>query len=174
MFLFDLLFGRSKKQEEAAPVSATKVMPGIKPAPAVGLAYDPNLIARFKDDHALLVEIYQSIADARTAGNLLRVQERLNQFRIVLQDHLLKENVRLYVYLEHQTKNDPARYETIHGFRREMDGIGRVVVDFLGKYKDIGSKPELSAEFATDLAAIGGALTARIAREEGTLYPMYA
>lgn len=173
MFLFDLLFGRGKKEESVA-APKTNVIPGIKPAPAVGLAFDPNLIARFKDDHALLLEIYKSIADARAAGNLQLVQERLNQFRIVLQEHLLKENVRLYVYLEHQAKNDPLRHETIHGFRREMDGIGRVVVAFLTKYKDIGTMPALEAEFETDLAAIGSALTSRIAREEGTLYPMYA
>ena len=55
-----------------------------------------------------------------------------------------------------------------------MDGIGGVVVGFLGKYRQIGIHPELVTEFASDFAAIGEALSGRIRREEDTLYPLYA
>lgn len=62
----------------------------------------------------------------------------------------------------------------MHGFRHEMDGIGRAVVGFLDKYQKIGSQPELAEQFATDLRGIGEALVARIKREEDLLYPMYS
>jgi hypothetical protein len=62
----------------------------------------------------------------------------------------------------------------MHGFRHEMDDIGRAVVGFLEKYKEIGQHPELARPFSTDLAAIGEALVARIKREEEILYPMYS
>jgi iron-sulfur cluster repair protein YtfE (RIC family) len=125
------------------------------------------------EDHSLLLEIYTAIEDARKTGELMTVQTRLVQFRMVLMDHLLKENVRLYIYLEHMLANDPVAHGLIHEFRHEMDAIGKVVVGFLGKYKEIGIHPELEADFTRDLAAIGEALVARIRREEETLYPMY-
>ncbi len=172
MFLFDLLFGRRRS---AAPEKAPAARPASGPtAPGTAIRHDPGLIAALKDDHRLLLEIFGSIQEASAAGDLRAVQKRLGQFRIVLQDHLLRENVRLYVYLEHLLRGDATSHELIHGFRHEMDAIGKAVVGFLERYKSIAAEPRLAASFGDDLAAIGEALTARINREEATLYPMYA
>ena len=178
MFLFDLLFGNRKNAPAPAvmpartAVAATPASPAS--APGTTIHHDSRLVEAFKEDHRLLIDIYNAIDADRRSGRLHTVQTRLEQFRMVLQDHLLKENVRLYVYLEHVLKNDPVSHQLMHDFRHEMDGIGRAVVGFLGKYRQIGIHPELAAEFATDFAAIGEALVGRIHREEDTLYPMYA
>lgn len=169
MFLFDLLFGKDKGKEREGGAARPAVN-----APGTGIRHDPQLIEGLKEDHRLLLEIFGAIDAARKSGELMTVQSRLDQFRMALQDHLLKENVRLYVYLEHQLANDPTSHEMMHGFRREMDAIGKVVVGFLAKYREIGIHPELADAFAADLAAIGQALGGRIRREEDTLYPMYA
>jgi iron-sulfur cluster repair protein YtfE (RIC family) len=176
MFFFDMLFGKKAAPTPGFPASSPGVA-AAKPqtaAPGTGIRHDPRLIEALKEDHRMLLDIYTAIDAARRAGDLLGVQTRLGQFRMVLQDHLLKENIRLYVYLEHVLQGDAVSHELMHEFRHEMDGIGRVVVSFLGKYRDIGVHPELAGEFAKDLAAIGEALVARIRREEDTLYPMYA
>lgn len=175
MFLFDFLFGRSKSQppakaEAAAPAA---VAPTSATAPGTMIRHDPALVGGLKQDHQLLLEIYGSIRKAAAAGDLPAVQTRLEHFRIVLQDHLLKENVRLYVYLEHMLQGDPTSHEMMHGFRHEMDAIGRTVVGFLNRYKFIAGEPSLAAAFAVELDSIGQALAARIRREEQTLYPMY-
>ncbi|MDD5296364.1 MAG: hemerythrin domain-containing protein [Rhodocyclaceae bacterium] len=174
MFLFDLIFGRKKDSTTSAPVPTATSAPADASAPGTRIHYDPSFIAALQEDHHILLEIFSGIEDARETGELLTVQTRLNQFRMVLMDHLLKENVRLYIYLEHMLANDPVSHELIHQFRHEMDTIGKVVVAFLGKYREIGIHPELAADFSRDLAAIGQALVARIRREEETLYPMYA
>lgn len=174
MFLFDLLFGKkTTPASPAAPVAAAPAAPAAS-APGTTIHYDPRLIETLKEDHSLLIDIYKAIDAARSEGNLMTVQTRLDQFRMMLQDHLLKENVRLYVYLEHVLAGDATSHQLMHEFRHEMDDIGRVVVGFLTKYRQIGIHPELAAAFGTDFAAIGQALTARIRREEDTLYPMYA
>ncbi|MDP2811481.1 MAG: hemerythrin domain-containing protein [Rhodocyclaceae bacterium] len=177
MFLFDLLFGKKKKPEAPAktPAAAAKTAPAsaVVNAPGTRIHHDSGLIAAFRSDHQLLLEIFTAIGEASHAGDLVETQKRLGHFRTVLMDHLLKENIRLYVYLEHLLANDPTRRQMVHEFRHEMDAIGRVVVGFLGKYKAIASQPELAAPFAKDLVAIGEALVARIRREEDLLYPMY-
>ena len=186
MFLFDLLFGKKKPPSAPAPASpaahaanaanatnATPSSPAAASAPGTAIHHDPALIAGLKRDHELLLEIFGAIGQASKAGDLAGVQKRLEHFRIALQDHLLKENVRLYVYLEHLLRGDPTSHQLMHGFRHEMDDIGRAVVAFLGKYKGIAAHPELAASFANDLAGVGQALAGRIRREEDTLYPMY-
>jgi hypothetical protein len=177
MFLFDKLFGKKAETAPGQAAAATAGAAAAKPqasAPGTAIHHDPRLIASLKEDHRLLLDIYKAVDAARVEGDLVSVQTRLGQFRMVLQDHLLKENVRLYVYLEHVLQGDPVSHQLMHEFRHEMDGIGRVVVGFLGKYKEIGIHPELAADFGKDFAAIGEALVARIRREEDTLYPMYA
>jgi len=180
MFLFEMLFGKKNAPATVATSSpftpaAGAARPQPKPsAPGTGIHHDARLIEALKEDHRLLLDIYRAIDAARREENLLTVQTRLGQFRMVLQDHLLKENVRLYVYLEHVLQGDPTSHQLMHEFRHEMDDIGRVVVGFLTKYREIGLHPELATEFGKDFAAIGEALVARIRREEDTLYPMYA
>lgn len=181
MFLFDLLFGKAKKPSPstsagAQPPDQTARSPATRAAIAPGtqIHHDPRLIEALKEDHRLLLDIFGAIDAARIQGDMLTVQTRLNQFRTVLRDHLLKENVRLYVYLEHILAGDPTSHQAMREFRHEMDGIGRVVAGFFAKFKEIGLHPEMAGEFGTDLSAIGAALVARIRREEETLYPMYA
>lgn len=174
MFLFDLLFGKPKKASPS-PGSAPRLdqAPSSK-APGTQIHHDHRLIEALQEDHRLLLEIFAAINSARLQGDLMTVQTRLNQFRVVLRDHLLKENVRLYVYLEHLLAGDSVSHQLMHEFRHEMDDIGRAVIGFLNQYKEIGLHPEMEGRFAADLAAIGEALVARIRREEDTLYPMYA
>lgn len=58
--------------------------------------------------------------------------------------------------------------------RHEMDGIGKAVVAFLAKYKDLSVDGNLVASFGRDLEAVGKVLVDRIQREEESLYPLYA
>lgn len=173
MFLFDLLFGK-KTAPATAPADVAAAPAPQASAPGTAIHHDPRLITALKEDHRLLLDIYKAIDAARAEGNLLTVQTRLGQFRMVLQDHLLKENIRLYVYLEHVLKSDAVSHQLMHDFRHEMDDIGKVVVGFLTRYREIGIHPELAGDFSRDFAAIGEALVGRIRREEETLYPMYA
>ena len=54
------------------------------------------------------------------AGHLPDLLKRLERFRIALQGHLLKEDVRLYVYRVHLLQSDAISNDHMHGFRREQ------------------------------------------------------
>ncbi|NMG53518.1 hemerythrin domain-containing protein [Aromatoleum aromaticum] len=178
MFLFDWLFGAKKEVASTARIPGGTAPGAAAPrvaatAPGTQIRHDPQLITALEEDHQHLLGIFTAIVAARNAGNLSLAQTQLDRLRIGLMDHLLKENVRLYVYLEHFLKTDAVSHELMHGFRHEMDDIGRAVVDFLDRYRQIGTHPELAAQFGSDLDAIGEALAGRIRREEEILYPMY-
>ena len=118
-------------------------------------------------------EIYLDIKTAFEGGDYEEVAKKLVHFRSSLQAHLLTENVRLYIYLSHSLANDEINSELIHEFRREMDAIARVAMNFLKKYDTIGVDKELAGAFAKDFATIGQVLTERIEKEERVLYPLY-
>jgi regulator of sigma D len=158
---------------EARPPVSEATAPS-KPSPSAPVVpYQAGLVDEFKDDHRAQMIKFSAIKNAYTAGNLSSVAEELDHFRIMVQAHLLAENLQLYAYLEHQQAGDPGNHRLIKDFLSEMSCIGNDIISFLAKYREIGTHPELAETFGTDLDRIGVILTARIQREEKTLYPLY-
>ncbi|MFA7292591.1 MAG: hemerythrin domain-containing protein [Rhodocyclaceae bacterium] len=178
MFLFDRLFGKREKPAAAEVVTASlaalpEQIGSGHAAPGTSIHYHADLIDKFTGDHYQLLQLFGETQAAAAAGDLAQAAERLEAFRVALQAHLLTENIRLYVYLEHALAEDVQSHALMREFRHEMDGIGRVVVAFLGKYRELALHPELAAEFTAELEGIGKVLVERIRREEETLYPLY-
>ncbi|MBZ0126685.1 MAG: hemerythrin HHE cation-binding protein [Rhodocyclales bacterium] len=174
--MFDFLFRKGKSVEASPAAVAPPPAPATpeKAAPGTAIRFHPELVAELKHDHQVLLTLFASIQSAFKEGRLQAVVEHLEAFRTSIQSHLLKENVRLYIYLEHQLAGDETSHQLIHDFRHEMDGIGKAVVAFLAKYKDLSVDGNLVASFGRDLEAVGKVLVDRIQREEETLYPLYA
>ena len=168
MGLLDL-FGNHKEKATAAQGVTS---PG-KAAPGTAISYDAGLVPKLTQDHRQLVETYKQVHAALARNDLKTVRDRLIQFRGALQDHLLAENVKLYVYLARQLAGDEDSSQLVNEMRREMMGIGRTVMDFLRKYTDSPISPENTGHFKTELDGIGAALVQRIQREETSLYPLY-
>ncbi len=155
------------------PVESAQPQEQYAPAPGTEIRYDPTLVDTLKRDHQQLLTAYGEIQAAFEDEDFELVSAQLNDFRAALHAHLLTENVRLYIYLNRQMAGDELNSDLIHGFRREMDSIGRNVLKFLKKYQTIGVDRELAPAFGRDFAAIGKVLVERIQQEESTLYPLY-
>ena len=147
--------------------------PEYKTAPGTSIHFDPELVAQLKDDHKALIGLYMEIKSLFEAENYKAVSKNLGDFRTALQGHLLTENVRLYIYLDHMFQMDEINSELIRGFRKDMDGIAKVAINFLKKYEEIGVDQDLAIRFADDFSTIGEVLTKRIEKEETILYPLY-
>ncbi len=181
MFLLDWLFGKhhGKTVGASAPASAPAPEPAHSMedsesfAPGTTIRYSADLVDRLVRDHRLMLERFGAIREAAHAGRLDEVVPLLERFRIDLHAHLLVENVRLYVYLEHTLADDPVSHALMHEFRHDMDEIGKKVVAFLARYVRLGEDPALAASFVADLERVGTVLVDRIQREEDALYPLY-
>lgn len=143
-------------------------------APGTNIRFDPGLIKQLEAEHKALLELYGEIKSDFDARDYKTVGDKLKTLRRALQEHLLAENVKLYIYLSYSFKGDPSRFELIRGFRKEMDGIAKTAMGFLKKYSDIGVDASLAPGFKKDFATIGEVLGARIQKEESTLYPLYS
>ncbi len=144
-----------------------RVVPGTK------INYIPDLVDNLHNDHNVLLDLFGKIKVAFETGKYQKIEGELKKFKRLLVDHLLTENVRLYIYLAHEFAQDEVTSDLIKEFKREMNHISRAVMAFITKYETIGVNIELSVSFGKDLNAIGAALVERIQREENTLYPLY-
>lgn len=168
MGIFSKIFGA--KESKIAPQQKTTHK---QLSNQVQIAYKPDLINSLKDDHKKLFAIYGKIIDLANNDDFLKIPGKLAQLKLALQGHVLVENVQFYVYVQERHKDDPINIEFIKDVRREMNGIARVVVDFVKKYQMQIFTNEVKATFLEELKGIGEALTQRIEMEESQLYTLY-
>lgn len=144
-----------------------------KTAPGTQIHFHPDLIDKLKTDHRQLLAIYGEIKTLFDEGDYEQASQRLDYFKSELQGHLLTENIKLYIYLDHMLSGDEMNASLIKEFRHEMDVIAKAALRFLSKYEAIGVDKDLAPSFAKDFAEIGRVLGQRIKREEEVLYPLY-
>lgn len=152
--------------DAAAAAAATATAPGTH------IHYDPHLVSHLIEDHRRLEGLFGRIVTASQARNAELLTKNLSIFGNAMRDHLLTENVRFYVYLQHT--GDAAHAEIVHGFQHEMRGIGKALTSFLFRHveREVWNDEAWSV-FARELDEIAEVLTRRIATEETTLYPLY-
>lgn len=172
MFL-DFLFGKKHLLNQVSKIPQVPIESHRATAPGTNIGYSADLVSQLEAEHVKLAQIFTAIGQAFDAGDVVTTVAHLEKFRSAIQAHLLTENVRLYIYLEHALAQDAISHALIHDFRHEMDSIGKAVLSFLGKYRELDTQPNLTISFGSDLSAIGKVLVERIQREESTLYPLY-
>lgn len=161
------------RRKSEPPNAAVIEMPRLAAAPGTGVSFDPNLITRFKGHHEVLARSFTKLRSAATQRQYAELASSMTTFRRVLTSHLLEENIRLYTYLTHCLRPDPASYELVREMQSEMNVIGKNVNAFITHYCEFGVNDNNHAKFIEELKGIGEALTDRIVREESTLYTLY-
>lgn len=138
-----------------------------------GIQYNANLVQEMLDDHRALLSIYGDLVKAvdNKDGSVFKLT--LVRFKSMLVAHLLKEAVKLYIYLRQKFRGDEGVYHLVTSYKNEMDGISRVAMSFVDEYT---AKPIHEIDFfqlSARLREIGLVLGDRIRREEMELYPLY-
>ncbi|MFA0811850.1 hemerythrin domain-containing protein [Microbulbifer epialgicus] len=138
------------------------------------ISYDPTLIKALEDDHRQLISIFQRMwSEGFEKHDYRQLSQLLSQFKSAFQTHLIKENVRFYVYLEQTLAGDAHTLQVVKDFRADMNEIANAVVQFCKHYNHEAFTPEMIGNFKMDYQKIGEALTRRTALEEKELYVLY-
>ena len=166
--MFFGLFGRKQKKEKEQQEEQRRQI-----APGVEIYYDPDLVTGLKSDHAELLQLFGKMVEADAAGDYEALPSMLEEFGSMLRGHLLKENIKLYIYLQHALENSPENASLMQGFRSEMNGISKAVTAFLDRYTTDAWEEHHKKSFGAELEAIGNVLAKRIEMEESMLYPLY-
>ena len=137
------------------------------------IAFEPGLIDSFIEEHKILISKFTKLELSVKTKQAKVVKEALSIFSKLLRAHLLKENLKLYVYLRHATSHDPSSSEVIIQYKKEMHEIGKTVHDFVTHYLSLNLNAEELKEMDDQLPHIKALLIQRITDEEETLYPLY-
>lgn len=138
-----------------------------------GIGYYPDLVGEMVDDHRQLLGAFGELVKAANAHDSVGFSSGLATFKSLLVGHLLKEAIKLYIYLRQQLRSDEGAYALITSYKSEMDGISRIAMAFVDAYS---GKARHELDFPTvigQLRELGVVLGDRIRREEAELYPLY-
>jgi hypothetical protein len=86
-----------------------------------GIAYYPQLVKEMTDDHRELLAAYGDLVKAAHAHDGQVFKSILGQFKSLLVAHLLKEAVKLYIYLRQKLKNDEGTYYLVTSHKRDRE-----------------------------------------------------
>lgn len=136
-------------------------------------AFDPVLIGQLKADHQMQIQYAVVIIASAHAAQFGRTLGALSEFRKHLQDHIVKEDSRLYGYLAYYLKDDAQRQPMMAEARSEMASIGREVMRCVQKYDDIGIDADNVEVFQQEFGEMLQRLAKRNDCEENSLYPLY-
>jgi len=144
-----------------------------KTAPGTQIYYHPELIDELMKDHQVLVELAGTIKQHYDIGAFDSIPDMLSRFGILLRGHLLKENIKLYVYLQHVLAGDEENTALMQGFKNDIKDIGKTVTTFLHKYNKRDWDIELRSSFGGEFDNVLKTLGKRIQTEENILYKLY-
>jgi regulator of sigma D len=140
---------------------------------STGISFYPNLVQEMTDDHRELLALYGELVRAVNAQDGTVFKSVLIQFKSQLVAHLLKEAVKLYIYLRQKLKADESTYHLVSSYKSEMDGISRTAMNFVDEYTSKTVDQLDYSRLSSQLRDIGVVLGDRIRREEHELYPLY-
>ncbi|MFT6046359.1 MAG: methionine salvage enolase-phosphatase E1 [Arenicella sp.] len=139
-----------------------------------GVSYDSELIQNLEKDHEMLVEIFGNIwGEGYEKSDFNAVSLHLSEFKALFQSHLLKENVKFYVYLEQSLRSDPHSLSVVKEFRKDMNAIANAVIGFCKKYDNPKYTEVNHVAFKEEYKEVGQALVRRVQLEERDLYSLY-
>ncbi|NVJ50776.1 MAG: hemerythrin domain-containing protein [Gammaproteobacteria bacterium] len=171
MFAFITDFFRARPKEETRQPLKVASRKGQSERT---ISYDPSLIETLKKDHSKLVALYGAMwKEGFEKRDYKKLSNVIAEFKASFQSHLLKENVKFYVYLEQSLADDLHTLQVVKDFRTDMNEIANAVIQFCKKYAHQAFTVEMEQEFERDYVKVGEVLTRRVSMEENELYVLY-
>lgn len=174
-FFEQLLHGRSDpKQQAVRSFQSASLSRRKRRRVKLGIAYDQKLISTLKIENETLIEEFGRVfADDFRAHDFTHLSQQLSEFKVIFQNHLITENVKLFCYLEQQGMNDPSLLSSVRTFRKEINYWSNAVIGFCKKYEQPLAVFMHQESFKNEYQAIGQALIHRVQLVESEMYLRY-
>ncbi|MCK4842127.1 MAG: hemerythrin domain-containing protein [Methylococcales bacterium] len=169
------LFSQSDSKKNVKDETINKLatsLSGSKKKKVSTIPYNPELIDSLKTEHQDLLSSFGHIMDSAEKKRYPLLAKTLKDFSNLLNAHLTKEGIELYVFLEFSTHIDNP--DVFRDFRREMSEIASVVMGVINRYTKKAVSDETVDQFIKEFTELGGVLVDRIEREENMLYTLYS
>jgi len=128
-----------------------------------------KLINELKQEHKEIAELFQTIVKSGVTSK--KGLELVKQSKVMLLQHLEKEDKYLYPPLFEKAQKDFLLKNTLKNFGEELEDVTYIAQRFYSKYLDV--KDIKKQEFIEDMSAFNISLKGRIMKEEYSLYRSY-
>ena len=138
------------------------------------ILHDVELINDLEKEHEILIELFlSSLKDGYEQGNLEISCEKLTKFKQLFQNHLAKENVQLFSYLEQSVKWHPTSLKRVRKFRKELNENSKTIIQFCKKYSRPIDIVVVQKSFEDEFKRTCKELIQRIQLVEAKMYTLY-
>lgn len=145
----------------------------IGKAKGTEIHFHPKLVDELIAEHRQLASQLNEIEQALAQKNYRKLHDKLEAFSAALGDHILKKNIKLYIYLQHSIQADEQASVNVSAFKRGMTAIRRRTNAFLNEHDESVLHGDIKPTFSRELGEIAKALAAHTDDEESELYPLY-
>lgn len=137
------------------------------------ITYNPRLIIELIDEHKMLMAQLIEIEKAFAENNHKKLHQKLEAFNTSLGDHMLKKNIKLYIYMQYSMKQAKQANVDISTYKRGMTAVGRHANSFLNNHEKSVQKGRIKPSFGEELEAIINEFASHTDNEKSELYPYY-
>lgn len=139
------------------------------------ITYDDSLIRLLEKEHELLLESFgRTLTDGFESGNFTLLCTQLSEFKVLFQNHVLTENVKLFCYLEQSTGSKSKPMIPVREFRKDINNLSNEVINFCKKFEQPIDVLLSQDSFKNEYQAAGRALIHRVQLVESEMYSLYA
>jgi hypothetical protein len=156
----------------SAPQASTN---DAEPGQAEGtkICYNPRLIVELIKEQKLLMSQLMEIEVALVNSNPSEIHKKLDAFNATLGDHILKKNIKLYIYMQYSMKKNNNKDVNLATFKRNMTATSRLANTFINEHESTLSKGRVKPSLADDLTAIIKEIADHTENEKTGLFPYY-
>ncbi len=137
------------------------------------ITYNPRLIVELIEEHKLLMSQLLGVETAFSNGKIAETHKKLEAFNASLGDHMLKKNIKLYIYMQYSMKHFNNNDVNIAKFKRSMTAASRHANTFIKNHENTLSKGRVKPTFGEDLDTIIQEIATHIEHEKSGLFPYY-
>jgi len=156
-------------------ISAPEASAGSDKGQAEGteIAYNPRLIIELIGEHKHLMSQLLEVETAFSNGNIAETHKKLEAFNTSLGNHMLKKNIKLYIYMQYSMKHNNNSDVNIAEFKRGMTAASRHANSFIKNHENTLSKGRIKPSFGEELEAIIQEIATHTEHEKSGLFPYY-
>jgi hemerythrin-like domain-containing protein len=163
----------SKKITSESAIDEAEHVPTAVPATRNGANYDPHLLTVLEAQHRAMLRLLDVDPQAARSTDFATLRRQLTLLEHIMSQHLSLENSRLYPYLAHRLRGDPAASDSVALMHLEACCIGSAVSSFVDRYSQPDISERTAAEMLSQAAEILKFLRAHFECEVSEVYALY-
>lgn len=155
-------------------INSKKTMtPSKNNMPRVNITYSPTLVPELINEHHGMLKHLATLLASFERKELSTTVRLLEQFKNETVEHVYKETVKLYLYLQYALVDRPDEFAEMHRFRKGMDHIVADTMNFIEQYETLETDVQQQKSFKAEMETLRDRWLERVEVEEKALFPMY-